>query len=437
MDFSICSLPTWGPDRLYANNTDGTFTDVTEESGIEGIGWSTSATFCDFDRDGLLDLYVATYVDVSTPRACSTGSGEIDYCGPDSFPGLPDLLYRNSGNRTFAPIRFSADTDRANRALGVACVDVNSDSYPDILVANDGEENDLWVNDGEHGFTNRAMEWGVSVNLFGETEASMGIAIGDVNADQSFDILVTHLGGETNTLYSHSSRGFFTDVTTTSGAIRGMPYTGFGTAMFDVDHDRDLDVIVANGRVRKGDPSSVDADKKTSQEMTASWFNSIYGEPNFLILNDGVGNFTEVPISTSARAADIGVSRGLAHGDIDNDGDVDFVVTNSNGPLRIYRNDAPKQGSWLKVRVVDPALKRDAIGAVVRIRVGEETLIRKVHYPTSYLSSSDASIHFGTGPVSLVDDLSVDWPDGSTESFGSLATDQAHVIRKGQGASTP
>ena len=236
-----------GPDRLYQNEGDGTYSDVTDASGIDSPDWSTSAAFCDIDADGDLDLYVTAYVRDQPPQACHDAVGLPDFCGPNTYRGVPDVLYRNNGDGTFDNVSVESGISRvARNGLGVVCFDFNGDGRSDILVANDGEENLLWINRGAGSFHDDALPFGVAVNLFGDAEAGMGIALGDVDGDGRLDVLMTHLDQETHTLYRANAGGGMTDASAVSGmGVVSMTHTGFGTEFFDADQDGDLDIAVA------------------------------------------------------------------------------------------------------------------------------------------------------------------------------------------------
>ena len=417
-------------DRLYSNNADGTFSDVSKSAGIQGHRWSSSATFCDIDDDGFLDLYVATYVTQEPAQACADASGEIDYCAPNAYRGQADQLYHNNGDGSFTLIgRQSGISLRNNNALGVVCFDFNGDHQDDFFVANDGERNHLWINNGDRTFNERAVAYGTAVNLFGDTEAGMGIALGDVDADQQLDLLLTHLDQETHTLYLRARDGTFTDATIQSGlGGPSIPETGFGVSMFDANQDGALDVAIGNGRVRKK-PGGI----YYSGTGILEQFHRDYAESNRLMINMGNGKFADGCVVPSPFCTDLHVSRGLLTGDIDADGDLDIVVMNSNGPTRLYRNTIEDKGGWLKLRAFDPALKRDAIGARVRIRIGDTWQVRPVIHSDSYLSSHDAVAHFGMGSAIATDEIIVTWPRGDTERFPPLTRNQMAVLLKGQG----
>lgn len=299
-------VTNYGANQLYRNNGDGTFSNISSIVGIEGSRWSTSAAFCDIDADGLLDLYVANYVTNEPPFACASGTGKPDYCGPNAYRGVSDRLYRNDGG-TFADISAASGiAQTAHNGLGVVCLDFNGDQRSDFLVANDGERNQLWINQGDGTFIDRGVWFGVATNIAGETEASMGIAIGDVNGDLRLDALLTHLDGETNTLYLADGTGTLMDASASSGVgFPSVAYTGFGTALADLDQDADLDLAVANGKVRRGDHSPA----VPGGETPLAVFERLYAEPNLIMRNDGGGWF-ENDCANAAQFYSDAVSRG-------------------------------------------------------------------------------------------------------------------------------
>lgn len=419
----------YGPDSLYRNRGDGTFEDVSQAVGVQVDGWSTSAGFFDGDGDGWLDLYVVRYVDYDPSRRCSSLSGQPDYCGPLSFRGMSDVLLHNQGDGTFRDISQKAGMARqVGRGLGLALEDFNRDGAPDVYVANDGESNQLWLQVEAGRFEDQAVVSGVAVNLMGRREASMGVAVGDVDGDARLDLFLTHLGQETNTLYlatAGSVAGTFEDRVAGSGlGDSSLPFTGFGAGLFDGDLDGDLDLIVANGQVRLlGDqPATLDAQQHALRR---------YDEADLLYVGDGRGGFQlhDVP----GPLNDPFISRGLVTADWDADGDLDVVISTVDGPLRLLRNVAPRRGHFLQLRVLDPALGRDAIGARVEVRHGEQRWLRTLSRVTSYASSQPAVLHFGLGDHSAVDGVTVTWRDGSQETFTVSAVDRLWTLQRGQG----
>jgi hypothetical protein len=415
-------VTSYGPDVLFRNNGDGTFTDVTSAAGIDNPLWSVSASFFDEDWDGDLDLFVVNYVDSPTPRVCRNEAGQPEFCGPTAFPGTPDVLYRNNGDGTFTDASRAAGIDAIQgRGLGVACHDFDGDGQLDVFVANDGEANFLWMNRGGV-FTEAAAMAGVALNRFANTEASMGVAAGDVDEDGDVDLFMTHLVRESNTSYRNDGLGTFDDVTASMGLeASSLAYTGFGTALLDFDHDGGLDLVVVNGRVKAAE---VLAGADGTSPLAA------YAEPNLLYRGDGRGRFVDVSEHAGALCRDVEIGRGLATGDIDGDGDLDLLVCNNHGPARLYRNDAASGGHWLLVRVVDSRLRRDAYGAQVTVHAGGRVRRRIVNPGLGYASSSDPRVHVGLGDARRVELLQVRWPDGHVRELTDVAADQSIVVER-------
>jgi hypothetical protein len=412
-----------GPDALYRNNGDGTFTNVTRRAGVRNARWACSVAFFDYDLDGYLDLFVGNYVHYPELKGCADDAGRPEYCGPASSPPTPDVLLHNNGDGTFSDETASSGIgSRTGRGLGVVCEDFDGDGWIDVYVANDGETNFLWINNADGTFTESAVVMGAALSASGTAEASMGVTAGDIDGDGDLDLFMAHLARETNTLYRNDGQGNFDDVTVLSGlAGPSLPLTGFGAAFLDIDHDGALDIAVANGRVARGpviegtDPSSPLA---------------AYAEPNLLFRNDGDGRFTDISELAGPFCDPVEISRGLAVGDLDGDGDLDMVVSNCDGPARILSNEAPKRGHWLIIRAVDPQLGRDAYGARVIVTAGERRFHRTINPGYSYASSNDPRAHFGLGTAERVDSIEVRWPDGRIDQFGPTAADQVVTLTK-------
>jgi hypothetical protein len=451
----------YGGIRLFLNNGNGTFSDVTKEAGLDNPLWGTSASFVDYDRDGWLDLVVVNYVDYDPARPCASAGGQPDFCPPRQFEGTVTKLYHNLGvarsaergarsaergdqnelngaprsalraPRPASRVRFEDATIKAGLGrvpgpgLGVVCADFNGDHWPDIFIANDGKPNRLWINQHDGTFKEEAVVRGLAYNALGQAEAGMGVALGDVDGDGEFDVFVTHLTEEMNTLWRQGPKGAFHDRTAAAGLancrLRG---TGFGTQLADFDQDGALDLAVANGRVSR--------DQRVRETQPGSFW-SRYAERNQLFANDGTGRFRDISAQNPAFCGTARVARGLACGDLDGDGALDLLVTNIAGPARLYRNVAPGRGHWLLVRAFDPALKRDAYGAEITVQAGGRKFMRWVNPGSSYLSSNDPRAHLGLGPSQRVDAIQVVWPDGSLETFPGCAADQVVMLCKGKG----
>ena len=397
------------PNQLFRNNCDGTFTDVTRQAGVAGNGhWGSSATFVDYDRDGLLDLYVANYVDyrIEGNRKCYASTSARDYCAPSAYKPVPGVLYHNRGDGTFEDVSVKSGITRAFGAgLGVMAVDLDGDGWPDIYVANDGNPNQLWINQKNGTFKNEADLRGCAVNADGVAEAGMGVDIADLDGNGTEDIFLTHLTREKSTLFVNRGTGYFEDRSVETGvAAPSIPFTGFGTVFFDYDNDGWLDIVAVNGAVHLIEELKTPQDPYPLQQRKQ------------LFHNLGNGHFEETTASAGAVFQLVEVGRGLAAGDLDNDGSTDLVVSNNNGSLRVILNRTGSAKLWLGLRLL--VGKRDAYGATVEIRrQGAPTLRRRVRADGSYLSANDPRILVGLGDTPQIQSLTVHWPDGRSEAF--------------------
>jgi len=422
-------LANYGPDRLLLNLGDGRFRTAAGPSPWDGPFWSSSAVFCDFDGDGDLDLYVVHYLDYDPGQACFTPSGAVAYCAPEVFDGVPDHLYRNDGHGNFTNVSATAgivlpDGGRRAKGLGVVCADLTGDGRLDFYVANDGENNQLWANRGDGEFLDEAVLRGTAVNRHGRPEASMGIAVGDLDGDQTLDLLLTHLEGENNTVYG-GALPRYRDVTPRTGmAMDDFALTGFGCALIDLELDGDLDFVVVNGKVRR----------RPSEDAAGGGFWGRYAEPNQIFENRGDGSFENVSERELAWTRPHEVTRGLAFGDLDNDGDTDLVVANADNTLRIYRNDAPRGGNhWIRVHARTE--QGPALGARVTVHARGRSWTGVIPAGSSYASASDPRLLFGLGSTDAVERIDVIWPDGLQEQFGAPAIDAEAVLVRGEGQS--
>jgi hypothetical protein len=426
-------LTEYGATRLFLNQGGGRFVEVTREAGIDNPLWATSAAFFDFDRDGWLDLVVVNYLDYDRSVPCTGRGGKRDFCGPNKFGGTVARLYRNLGPQPGQPgVRFEDVTLKAGlgaakgKGLGVLCADFNGDGWPDIFCANDMMANHLWINQKNGTFKEEAVSRGVAHTLSGGSPANMGIAWADVDGDGLPDLFVTHIIDETHTLWKQGPRGFFQDQTVGAGLAAGRRSTGFGTAFVDFDRDGRPDLAFVNGGVL----TNRDADP-------AGPFWAQYAQPNQLFANTGNGKFRDISESNPALCGYPYVGRGLAVGDFDNDGAPDLLITEIGGKARLLRNVAPAKGHWLAVRAVIPKLKRDAYGAEVTVRAGGKSYWRLLNPGYSYCSSNDVRGHFGLGPSDRYDGIDVFWPDGAEETFPGGAADRPVELRQGEGTPRP
>ena len=408
-------VTNYGTNRLYRNNGDGTFTDVAETAGVTEPRWSSSCAFADYDRDGNLDLYVVNYIvfDIDVNPWCGLKEKGIRaYCEPDNFTAQSDTLYRNNGDGTFTDVTKSAGIyNTTGKGLGVVWGDYNNDGTPDIYVANDSTENLFYHNNGDGTFEEIGFMVGVALSEDGAAENGMGTAFGDWNNDGWFDLTVTNYADQTNTLYHNDADGFFTDATaTTKTAQITYPYLGWATAFIDYNNDGYQDLFVANGHLHENLA-------ELGQEGT-------YGQRNLIFKNNHDGTFTEFSENLGEGMKLEDVSRGATFADYDLDGDIDIVVTNSNAPPRLLRNDGGNQKNWLQIRLVSTNASTDAIGARVKVITGELTQTREVRSGDGYLSQRDLTLHFGIGDYEKVDSIAIRWQNGVNQLVRDVAANQ-------------
>jgi hypothetical protein len=420
-DLYLCNL---GQNQLYLNNGDGTFADVTTKAGAGDERWSASASFVDYDRDGWLDLVVVNYAEfnAATSPTCYAETTVKDYCGPRSFKPPGNRLLRNKGDGTFEDVTARSGFNREfGHGLGVVAADFDADGWPDIFVANDGDPNQLWMNQKDGTFKNEALLAGAAVNREGKAEAGMGVDACDFDGDGTEDIFITHLMEETHTLYVNTGGAVFEDRTREAGlGLPGSRLTGFGTLFFDYDNDGRPDLLVANGAVRilrelarKGDPFPL-------------------GQPNQLFRNVGGGKFIETSESAGPAFRLLEVSRGAAFGDVDNDGDTDVLVTNNNGPARLFLNRVGNRNRWLGLRLVGKNINRDMLGASVEIVVTpKQVLHRRARTDGSYLTAQDPRVLVGLGTAERVASVRVRWPNGAAEEWKDLPANRYVTLKEG------
>jgi hypothetical protein len=416
-------LTNFGPNQLYRNNRDGTFTDISDTSGTKNWpDFGVSAAFVDYDRDGLLDLYVGNNVDyrVENQTACPNKVGARDYCPPQIYGGRPDRLFRNLGAGRFADVTTRAlGSARFGPALGVVTADLNGDGWLDIYVANDGEPNLLWINQRNGTFKETALAAGAAVTAEGSAEASMGVDAGDFDNDGDDDLVMTELTSEGTNLFINDGAATFRDASAMTGiGASTLPYTGWGSGWFDFDNDGWLDHMAVNGTI-------------VMREGRGGPFP--YDQTRLLLRNSGGGRFESVSGKAGAAFSMSESGRGLAFADIDNDGDTDALVGNAAGPVRLLINHIGNKKHWLGVRLVN-AVGRDALGARLAVhRADRPTLWRRARTDGSYGSASDPRILVGLGDVVEAPTVEVYWPDGTTDRWPALPIDRYTTLMQGGG----
>jgi hypothetical protein len=410
-----------GPNVLLRNDG-GRLTDVSSAAGVALPAWSAGSAFLDYDADGDLDLFVANYINwvLTAERRCYAPSGLSDYCHPNNYEApARDTLFRNNGDGTFTDVSVAAGLNAAfGNGLGVVCADFNGDARTDIFVANDGMRNQLWLNLGDGRFIDGALLAGCAIDQDGQAKAGMGVDAADLDDDGDFDLLVVNLHNEIDSLYRNEGT-YFTDAAPAAGlGLVSRAFTRFGAAFIDFNNDGWLDLYEANGRVRR---------------QTPVYGNDPFAEPNTLFRGGPDGRFTEVLPRGGTSPLLAHASRAAAFGDLDNDGGIDVVVVNRDGPAYLLRNIVPSRGHWVLLRVLDEH-GRDALGAEVRGTVGARTITRIVRTAYSYCAAHDPRVHVGLGSATTLDGLTVRWPDGAAESYGTIEADRVVEIRRGRGS---
>ncbi len=408
-----------GQNRLFLNTGKGTFRDVTKASGLAGrSAFSTSALWFDYDWDGHLDLFVCNYVNWSPEHDvfCSLDGKNKSYCTPEAYRGETCWLFRNRGNGTFEDVTAASGIfDTSSKSLGVAMLDFDQDGWPDLFVANDTQPNKLYRNLRNGKFKDVAVEAGLAFSADGKARAGMGVDVGDFENSGRPGIAITNFDNEMVGLYRSPSAGQFDDVSLAAG-VGGPSKTtlGFGCGFADLDLDGRLDLIIANGHI-----------DDTVRNIRG---NVGYAQPPHLFLNIGKGKFQDVVSTSGGDFAAPRVGRGLAFADFDRDGDVDLLLTTNNGPAYLFRNDLENGNRFLRLHLTGTKSNRDAIGAVVRIYHGGETQMRTVRAGSSYLSQSELPLTFGVGKADRIDRLTVEWPSGASQEFKNILIAKAYEL---------
>jgi hypothetical protein len=421
----------YGKNRLY-HNDHGVFTEVAEKAGVAGTGkaWGTGCAFVDYNRDGRLDLMIANYVDFNPATTPVPGEGSscvwkgvAVMCGPRGLPGAKNILYENRGDGTFADVTTKAHIDRTNGhyAFSVSTFDYDDDGWPDIYVACDSVPSILYHNNHDGTFTDVAVMAGVAFNEDGREQAGMGTTIADYNGDGRLDIFKTNFSDDTPVLYRNDGDGIFTDVTFAAGLGLHTQYLGWGTMFLDFDNDGWPDLILANGHVYP--------------EVDKFHLGSGYLEPRLLYHNNGNGTFTDIS-ATAGPAINVATSaRGLAVGDLWNDGQLSVVIVNVYAKPSLLTNTVRSGNHWIAFKTVGTRSNRDGIGAKITVKVGKRTLVDEVRSGSSYISQNDLRVHFGLGSATKLDGVQVRWPSGLVESFNNLSVDTINTLKEESGTS--
>jgi enediyne biosynthesis protein E4 len=421
------AVSCFGGVVLYRNNRDGTFANVTKKAGLDvDKGWATGVAFGDYDGDGFVDLFVPHYVDLDLEHLPTPGSQKTCMyhevpvqCGPRGLKGAPDTLYRNNGDGTFTEVSVAAGVDDPQRLFGMQAVwsDFDQDGKLDLFVANDGEPNFLYRNEGGGKFKEIGADAGIALSENGQEQANMGVAIGDYARTGRESIAITHFSEDYAVLYRNEGGMNFTDVAHSAGIAKAtLPHVGWGDAFLDVDNRGLLDLIVANGHVY---PQVDNARLATS-----------YKEPKLLFWNNGDGTFRDVSVPALQVRQ---VSRGLAVGDLFNTGRLNVVVENLTGEPMVLQTNPDKKNHWVSFQLEGTKSNRLALNARVTVRTGKVSQMGEVLSGGSYLSQSDLRLHFGLGDASVVDGVTVKWPDGVEQSFEHVVGDKFYRLKEGEG----
>jgi hypothetical protein len=431
--FEDLFLTYFGQNVLYRNNGDGTFTDVTREAGLLGAPnrWGAGCTFLDYDRDGHLDLFVSNYLKFDMARVPKPGqTAECNWkgvpvnCGPRGLPPGEHLLYRNNGDGTFRDVTASSGIGKAKGSYGMTAIaaDFDNDGWPDIFVACDSTSSFYFRNKHDGTFEEEGIVRGVALNEDGMEQAGMGVGVGDYDLDGNLDLFKTHFADDTNILYRNDGKGNFEDVTIRSGLGVETRYVGWGAAMVDLDNDGLPDLFYVTGSVYP------EVEKKVPAYP--------YRTPRVVFRNLGGGKFEELIAEAGPGVAAVHSSRGCAFGDFDNDGDVDVLIVNLNEPPSLLRNDVSSSRHWLKVKLIGSKSNRSAIGSRVTVAYGGRKQAQEVLSQSSFYSANDPRLHFGLGAETKAD-ITVRWISGRVDQFPGVAAGQVVTIREGEGIVDP
>jgi hypothetical protein len=422
----------WGHNALFHNNGDGTFTDVSKKAGVynERVRWTSGSTWLDYDRDGWLDLFVANFLEfditkvppAGTQNSTCTWKGVSVLCGPRGLPSGSNILYHNNGDGTFTDVTEKAGIQKAGPRNSISAVsyDFDNDGWPDIYVAVDSEASLMFHNNRDGTFTDVGLMSGTAVNDEGREQAGMGIGVADYDADGWFDIFKTNFTDDTCDLFHNDGDGAFSDVTFASGVGVNNNYVGWGCGFVDYDNDGWPDIIQVNGHV---------------YPEVEQWFpDANFKQKRVVYHNEGNGKFEDVSAQMGSGIAERYSSRGAAFGDFDNDGGIDVLVLNMNDPPSLLRNIGGNKNNWIKIKLIGTHCNRTAVGARVRVLNGKHAQMDEVHTGGSVMSQSDLRLHFGVGQAKTIDLIEVKWPTTwKTEKFANVEVNQILTIKEGAG----
>jgi hypothetical protein len=419
----------YGKNRLYHNNR-GVFTEVAEKTGVAGSGkaWGTGCAFVDYDRDGHLDLVVANYVDFDLSTAPAPGErptcmwkGVPVMCGPRGLSGSKNILFHGRGDGTFEDVTTKAHIDRTDGhyAFSVSTFDFDEDGWTDIYVACDSTPSILYRNNHDGTFTDVAVTSGAAFNEDGREQAGMGSTIADFNGDGHLDIFKTNFSDDTSTLYKNNADGSFTDTTTAAGLGLYTQYLGWGTMFLDIDNDGWPDLLLVNGHVYP--------------EVDSQHLGSNYKEPRILFHNNGNGTFSDISATAGTSITIPASSRGLAVGDFWNDGRISAVISNMNAMPSLLVNEVRNENHWIAIHTIGTKSNRDGIGARILVKTSARVFVDEVRSGSSYISNSDMRVHFGLGKTDKIESIEIRWPTGATERFSSARIDQVVTLTEGKG----